>query len=346
MTAISTKIHTACCALICAILTLGFMACHSIEEEDNTIMGNFDALWNILDRHYCFFDRKGVDWDEVYRRYRPQAKACRTAQQLFDVCARMLDELRDGHVNLSASFNTSYYRKWWSDYPQNYDERLVLEHYLNFDYRQAGALTYAMLPQRIGYVSYRSFSSTIGEGNLDAVLSYFEIAQGLIIDVRDNGGGNMTNVETLVRRFITGRTLAGYTVHKTGPRHGDFAEPYAYYYDAADAGRVRWLKPVVVLCNRSTFSAANNFVSVMRLLPTVTIVGATTGGGSGMPMSSELPCGWSIRFSACSFLDAQGNSTEAGVNPSQGCAVDLDPAQAAMGHDSMLDKAIAVIQSK
>ena len=86
------------------------MACHSIEEEDNTIMGNFDALWNILDRHYCFFDRKGVDWDEVYRRYRPQAKACRTAQQLFDVCARMLDELRDGHVNLSASFNTSYYR--------------------------------------------------------------------------------------------------------------------------------------------------------------------------------------------------------------------------------------------
>ena len=68
MTAISTKIHTACCALICAILTLGFMACHSIEEEDNTIMGNFDALWNILDRHYCFFDRKGVDWDEVYRR--------------------------------------------------------------------------------------------------------------------------------------------------------------------------------------------------------------------------------------------------------------------------------------
>lgn len=184
------------------------MACHSIEEEDNTIMGNFDALWNILDRHYCFFDRKGVDWDEVYRRYRPQAKACRTAQQLFDVCARMLDELRDGHVNLSASFNTSYYRKWWSDYPQNYDERLVLEHYLNFDYRQAGALTYAMLPQRIGYVSYRSFSSTIGEGNLDAVLSYFEIAQGLIIDVRDNGGGNMTNVETLVRRFITGRTLS------------------------------------------------------------------------------------------------------------------------------------------
>lgn len=222
----------------------------------------------------------------------------------------------------------------------------MLEHYLNFDYRQAGALTYAMLPQRIGYVSYRSFSSTIGEGNLDAVLSYFEIAQGLIIDVRDNGGGNMTNVETLVRRFITGRTLAGYTVHKTGPGHGDFAEPYAYYYDAADAGRVRWLKPVVVLCNRSTFSAANNFVSVMRLLPTVTIVGATTGGGSGMPMSSELPCGWSIRFSACSFLDAQGNSTEAGVNPSQGCAVDLDPAQAAMGHDSMLDKAIAVIQSK
>lgn len=343
-----TALHTIRHSVIalCATLLLSLSACHSIDENDNTMLGNFDALWDIVDRHYCFFEQKDIDWDEIYRQYLPQAKACRTAEQLFDVCARMLYELRDGHVNLSSYFNTSYYRKWWSDYPQNYDERLVEEHYLHFDQRRSSSLIYAMLPQRIGYISYRSFSSPIGEGNLDAVLSYLELAQGLIIDVRDNGGGDMTNVEKLVRRFITERTLAGYTIHKTGPGHNDFAEPYAYYYDAPEAGRVIWRKPVVVLCNRSTFSAANNFVSVMRLLPTVTIVGDRTGGGSGMPISSELPCGWSVRFSACSFLDANGESTESGVEPSAGCHVDLDPIQAAQGHDTMLDKAIAVIQGQ
>ncbi|WP_438589417.1 hypothetical protein [Duncaniella dubosii] len=38
-----------------------------------------------------------------------------------------------------------------------------------------------------------------------------------------------------------------------------------------------------MLANRSTFSAANNFVSVMKLLPGVRVVGATTGGGSACP---------------------------------------------------------------
>ena len=82
-------------------------------------------------------------------------------------------------------------------------------------------------------------------------------------------------------------------------------------------GRVRWAKPIVVLTNRSTFSAANNFASVMKNLPGVTIVGSVTGGGSGVPFSSELPCGWGIRFSACSMLDALGESTEGGITPSR-----------------------------
>ena len=132
-------------------------------------------------------------------------------------------------------------------------------------------------------------------------------------------------------------------MHKTGPGHDDFSEPYPITYKPAPAGRVRWGKPVVVLTNRSTFSAANNFASVMRCLPGVTLVGATTGGGSGMPYSSELPCGWSVRFSACSMLDVEGRSTESGIEPH--VAVDLDPADALQGHDTILDRAIQIIKN-
>ena len=46
----------------------------------------------------------------------------------------MLDELKDGHVNLSSSFNTSYYRRWWSDYPQDFNFRTLQQYYLGFDY--------------------------------------------------------------------------------------------------------------------------------------------------------------------------------------------------------------------
>ena len=328
---------------IIALLSVFFTSCHSVEEYENDPKGNFEALWTILDEHYCFFREKNIDWDEVHARYSRQISPKMTQRELFDVCSAMLEELQDGHVNLTSSFDVSYYTKWWSDYPQNYNERLIEEHYFNFGLRQASSLKYGVLKENVGYIRYSSFSGAIGEGNLDAVLSYLATCQGLIIDVRDNGGGDLTNVDILVARFITERKLMGYLVHKKSPARDDFSEPYAYYIDPAPKGRVMWGKPVIVLTNRSTFSAANNFVSVMKSLPQVKIAGDVTGGGSGMPFTSELPIGWGIRFSSCSVLDGNGNITEFGVSPSAGLKVDLDENLALQGIDTILEKAIETL---
>lgn len=318
-------------------------SCHEIPQYADNPRGNFEALWRTIDEHYCFFSEKNIDWNDVYSRYSPMISDKMTAEELFDVCASMLDELRDGHVNLSSSFNTSYYRKWWSDYPQNFNSRIIEEHYFNFNYRQTGSVIYGILHENIGYMRIPSLAYSIGEGNLDNILYYLRTCDGLIIDLRDNGGGSMTAVETIVARFITSRTLAGYISHKNGPAHDDFSEPYPYYYNPAQQGRIMWGKPVAVLTNRSTFSAANNLVSIMKLLPDVKIVGATTGGGSGMPFSSELPNGWGIRFSAAPVLAPLGQTTEFGIEPTEGCAIDLDPQAALQGRDTILDFAINLL---
>lgn len=329
--------------IICLAATMSLASCHHIDSWDNDPAGNFEALWTIVDEHYCFFKEKGVDWQEVYSRYRPRIHDEMSARELFTICSEMLAELRDGHTNLISGFNTSYYTKWWSDYPQNYDERLVEQYYLNFSEKHIGSVTYAMLQDNVGYVRYPSFNSELGHGNIDAMLSSLITASGLIIDIRDNGGGGLDNVETLVMHFLRDRTLAGYLCHKTGPGHDDFSDPFAYYYDPVSAPHITWMKPVVVLTNRSTFSAANNFVSIMKTLPGVYIVGDRTGGGSGMPYSSEIPCGWGVRFSACSILDSEGHTTEFGIDPTEGCHVDLDPQLALQGCDTMLDFAVALL---
>ena len=105
---------------------------------------------------------------------------------------------------------------------------------------------------------------------------------------------------------------------------------------------IRYNKPVVVLANRGTFSASNNFVSIMKSLGNVTVVGDTTGGGSGLPFTSELPNGWRVRFSSCPIMDPQGRLTEFGVAPD--VRIDMDPDDRT--HDAILDAAIAILSRK
>ncbi len=321
--------------LIAALAAM--VSCHSVDKWDNDPEGNFDALWTIIDRHYCFLDEKGIDWDSVYREYRPRVTPETNSVDLFKICAEMLDELRDGHVNLTGYYATSYYKKWWSDYPQNYDNRLVDQYYMHFEGLTRNGLTYYILRDSVAYVRYPSFSYSPGENTLDWMLAILSKCPAMVFDIRDNGGGDLTNVEAIGRRFISRRTLAGYITHKTGPGHSDFSEPYAYYFEPA-AGRMVWYKPVVILTNRSTFSAANNFASFMHSLDDVRLVGDRTGGGSGIPFNSEIPCGWAVRFSASPVYDAQMRTTEQGIAPD--LKVDLDPELALKGTDTMLEAAI------
>lgn len=340
------KINAFINLLLLNLFLIQLTACHEIKEYDNDAIGNFEQLWETIDQHYCFFGWKTVDWDEIHSLYRSKISNEMTSRELFEVCASMLDELKDGHTNLSAPFNTSYYSAWWSDYPQNYDSRLVEQYYFNFHFLSLGAVNYGLLDSNIGYINYSSFETDLGDGNWNWIFNTLSTCDGLIIDVRNNGGGMIDAVEPLISHFITERTLVGYISHKTGPGREDFSDPYAYYYDPAPEGSVMWQKPVVVLTNRSTFSAANNFVSIMKLLPQVKVVGATTGGGCGMPFSSELPNGWGVRFSASVIYDADMKITEFGVEPSEGCSVDLDQELAIQGIDTMLEKAIEVLISR
>lgn len=293
-------------------LALSFTACVDEDVYEDSPSGNFEALWKIMDEHYCFFQEKGVDWDSVHAVYAPRFNAGMTDDQELEVLGNMLAELKDGHVNLFAGFDYSRYWGFHEDYPENYSDTLE-RRYLGTDYRISNGFQYRILDDNIGYLRVSSFQSTIGAGNLDDILLYMQPCLGLIIDLRGNGGGMLSSAETLAARFTDEELLVGYMRHKTGKGHDDFSGLEEQRLKPAKG--VRWHKPVVVLTNRSVFSAANEFVKYMRHCPNVTIVGDQTGGGAGLPFSSELPNGWSIRFSACPMYDTDKQSTEDGIEP-------------------------------
>ncbi len=109
-----------------ALLLLG--ACVDTDEQSDTPTGNFEALWQIIDEHYCFFDYKqheyGLDWQSVYNKYKVRVDNKMNEDQLFEVLCDMLGELRDGHVNLSYATDFGRYWTWHEAYPKNYSDTL------------------------------------------------------------------------------------------------------------------------------------------------------------------------------------------------------------------------------
>lgn len=315
-----------------------FTGCIGEEEYSDSRNGNFEALWSIIDERYCFFPQAeeefGLNWNAVYDEYKPKADACESEAELFDVLGDMLKELRDGHVNLVSAYGTSYYWDWKLSYPANFSDS-IQRNYLGNDFRLTNGIKYKELPDSIGYIYVGSFESNFGTDNLTIMLNNLKNCKGIVLDIRNNGGGMITAAEKLASVFTEERIHFGYIQHKTGKGHNDLSSPEKLYLEKTKSSK--WLRPVVLLTNRGVYSAANHFTMIMRELPNVYVIGDRTGGGSGMPLSRTLPNGWTVRFSACPMLDINGNHTEFGIEPDR--RVDLTEQDWNNGRDTMIENA-------
>lgn len=304
------------CILLISIL------CSCMREAEivfpDTPLGNMEALWHTIDTKYCFIDEKGIDWADIREEYHAKAAALPADDEraLFDLLAGMLDSLHDGHVNLYSPFDVSRNRTWYEGYPANYNAAIVYGgRYLTSGYKTAGGIRYNRIADgKIGLIRYESFQDGFSALNMAYVLQYFKDCRGLIVDVRSNGGGSLEYARRLAAVFFSESRTVGYWSHKTGEAHNAFSPLESMIIDTADMP-VRWLRPTVVLCNRTSYSATNFFVSAMRYADNALLIGGTTGGGGGMPMSYELPNGWTVRFSSIKMYDADKHSIEEGIEP-------------------------------
>ncbi len=326
------------------IFTVLFSLSSCIDEptqQPDNHKGNFEALWKIMDTRYCYLDYKNINWDSVHTVYETRMDTSMTDFELFDLFGEMLGELKDGHVNLYSDFNRSRYWKWFTDYPSNFNNNLIYNNnYLGFDYLAVGGMRYAKIfNNKVGYIYYGDFSDRFSDTNISYIFSYFKDCEALIVDVRNNGGGYLDLSEQFASYFFTAETVTGYMQHKTGNGHSDFSEPVAI--KTPTHKNIKWQRPVAVLSNRMSYSATNSFVSRMKLVPNAVIVGDSTGGGGGLPISSELPNGWMVRFSSSPMFDASMQHIEWGIAPD--VKVDLKTSDTENGYDTIIETAITLI---
>lgn len=329
--------------LLIGLLILSSWSCERIfisPNPDNSPQAVFDQLWTTVDEGYTYFDYKNVDWDQVYTEQVGRIQDNMSEDSLFEVLSDVLFELRDGHVNLSGGFNFSRNWDWFQDFPANYNSNFVEQTYLGRDYFVTGSLVHQVLRDNIGYIRYSSFANGITTKQLDFVLGKMADTKGLIIDVRDNGGGNPENGVRMMSRFIRTPITVAEEFYKAGPEHDDFTTPDVIVVEPTE--NLPYLKPIVVLTNRSCYSACNLFAGFMSLLPQVTIIGDQSGGGGGLPISSELLNGWRFRYSGSRMILSDGIELEGGVPVD--IAVATGAAEELQGVDAIIEAAINLLK--
>lgn len=330
-------------------VALSFACTEPILSPKNAAPTNadiFDALWNEFDLHYSFFEIKRVNWDSVRTVYRPQAIAAASDAALAQVIGAMLATLRDRHVSLTTGGVAparTFLSKIDSTAARNpFDPRVVDRRYLQSKrVAQGGHVEFGFVSSAIGYVRIPSFEGGGWIGELDEALAALKTAQSLIVDVRGNRGGRHSLAVAAAGRFARTPVTYSYTKIRNGPGHGDFTGLIPQIVNPA--GPAQFRGPVVVLTNRTVFSSAENFVLAMDALPSVTTMGDSTGGASGLPMTRELPNGWTYQLSTWVEYTLDRRVFEnIGLGPNVYVPTTWNELLA--GTDAVMDRAIAAVK--
>ncbi len=329
--------------LFLVLLTVSSVACEkvffqpSLASTDPAI--NCDYLWRECLEKYAYFDLKKIDWDSVQLDYKSRIYDGMSDDSLFSILGDILASLRDDHANLFSDFNISFFGTAFLG-PDNFDWRVIVDQYLGQQYMISGPFQHDFLPgQSIGYVRLSSFPGEISTESLDFVLRRYENTKGLILDLRENGGGAIQDVYTVLNRFAETETMVYYSRIKSGPEINDFSEPEPVFIRPFNG--VRYQQPVIVLIDRGTYSSGSLLALATKAMPNISLVGDLTGGGLGMPNGGQLPNGWTYRFSITQTLNLDFSPAwENGVPPDFKASLDWTN----LTKDEILERAIELLQ--
>jgi C-terminal processing protease CtpA/Prc len=170
-------------------------------------------------------------------------------------------------------------------------------------------------------------------------------AAGLVIDLRNNGGGNSRNgwgilAQMVDEPFPTSRwktrlyrpSFRAWAIPEAWDWHEETASEYDHHGDHYFDG------PVAVLSGPRTYSAAEDFLAAFRQAERGPIIGQPSGGSTGQPLLFKLPGGGSARV--CTKRDLFADGTEfVGVGVIPDIPVEDTVADLRAGYDASAERA-------
>ena len=155
------------------------------------------------------------------------------------------------------------------------------------------AVTTRLLPNNIGYIGLNTFISNNAAEEFKAALHKYANADGLVVDLRDNPGGLLSNALDISNYLLEGGAIVS-TVSRNG-RHTQIAD-----------GTPVTRQPMVVLVNDDSASASEILASALKDNGRATIVGTKTFGKGLVQEINRLPGGAAIHITVSRYLTPSG----------------------------------------
>lgn len=176
-------------------------------------------------------------------------------------------------------------------------------------------------PMKLGWINLLSFYSDMDGGNTSTTADVQRLVtrlmsegiQGLVVDLRDNGGGSLEEAINMTGLFIP----RGPVVQSQDWQH-------RVDYKASRARRALWEGPMVVLTNRSSASASEIFAAALQDYQRALIVGEKSTFGKGtvqqlrpvqttrllLPFRPEANLNGALKLTIQTFFRINGDSTQ------------------------------------
>ncbi len=317
------------------------------EDEPNDPINNFELFWNDFDQHYGLFQARGWNWDSIYTVYSPQVTDQTTDGELWDIFTDMIGYLDDSHTFVVSPPPSERFFASGSENDSIVDAEfsfdLVKSNYLenikDIPYTdQDSDFIYGTIKNKdIGYIFIEAIE-TSNNDYMDDVLKDIGNHKGMILDLRNNSGGDDQTADAIAGRFADGDHFIYTVQERNGPNHTDFAEKKMYY--TSKQGTEHFSKPLIVLTDQITVSAAEVLLLHLKSFNQVTQIGDVTSGDfSDISMRKFLPNGWQYQFSIMQFLLPDGSSLD-GVGHVPDVVVRNTVADIQAGEDKVLEKAL------
>lgn len=191
------------------------------------------------------------------------------------------------------------------------------------------SIQFDSLPGNIGLLKIPGFQSNDFDAQAFADLFEQKIVptEGLIIDIRDNTGGN-SQIGQIIMMLLATDTIpqAPWETPKYEAAYASWGEKW--HCDTVPSDTIvpfcishpkflpKYDKPIILLVNGTTFSAAEDFTVLFRNAKRGKIVGTPTGGSTGNPIFIDL--GWGYYGRICTRHERLADGTEfigVGIQP-------------------------------